>query len=407
MNKEFLVNKSGSVTLNVTANRIDSYRMKEETTGTVRVYRDGKIGVAGALGEPDEAALTAQAEKALSLGIPYVCALDGALEKEEHHERVIVPEKELVPTMQTLLDRISEACPRFAVSNKIMLSRSFSEYRNSNGRHLVCSDNALTIALLFQSRGSGNLMDCFYECTGRNFDPDAVVADCRTLYDAFYTSADIEEGEWPVVLGVGDLFGTFFRNFIGEMYVSGASLVSGKLGERIFSEKLTFTDDRNPMTCPNARFFDTEGQFVPDFRVPFIERGVLRNVLTTKNTAAQLGLPVSGTSAASYDGVPSYGLSGLYVEPTAGKLCEIVSGKAIFVVMASGGDTTPDGHFATPVQCSFLLENGRLVGRLPELNISGDFYSLLGENYLGAVRGDPLPSEDATFCITGMKVTKE
>lgn len=71
MKKEFIVNRSSSVTLNITAGKIDSYRKNEETTGTVRVYRDGKIGVAGMLGTPDEAALTERAEAALAAGIPY------------------------------------------------------------------------------------------------------------------------------------------------------------------------------------------------------------------------------------------------------------------------------------------------------------------------------------------------
>ena len=45
MQKEFIIKTSRSVTLNVTGGKIDSFREKEETTGTVRVYENGcKIG---------------------------------------------------------------------------------------------------------------------------------------------------------------------------------------------------------------------------------------------------------------------------------------------------------------------------------------------------------------------------
>ncbi len=54
-----------------------------------------------------------------------------------------------------------------------------------------------------------------------------------------------------------------------------------------------------------------------------------------------------------------------------------------------GGDMTPEGHYATPVQMAYLVENGKLVGRLPELNISGNFFELLGKDYLGTVHGTP------------------
>lgn len=404
MEKEFIVKKESSVTLNITAGRIDSYRMQEETTGTVRAYADGKIGVAGALGEPDESELTRQAEEALSLGIPYVCALDGPLEREERHAAEILPEKELAPVMQALLDQIGQACPRFAISNKITLSHDFTEYRNSKGRHLLSDERALSIALLFQARGSGNLMDCFFEHTGRSFDPAAVVARCKELHDAYFNPVDVEEGEWPVVFAPVDLLVTFLRNFVGEMYASGASLVSGKMGEKLFSDKLTLSMDRNPATCPGVSFFDAEGYIAPDYRAPIIDHGVLSGMAVSKNTAAHFGLPVSGAADAAYDGVPGYGLTGLYAAPTADSLAQLVPGKAIFVGMVSGGDTTPDGHFATPVQLAYLMENGRLVGRLPELTVSGDFFSLLGENYLGAAPGGAM--ESPVLCAMKMKVSK-
>lgn len=403
--KEYIVSRRASITLNVTAGKVDSYRKKEETTATVRVYRDGRIGVGGALGKPDEEKLTEAAEKALSLGIPYVCAPDAAADVKEEHAREIIPAKEFLPKMQEMLDRISAACPNFAISNKIKLYGSEDEYRNSLGRHLVSSGNSLSIELLFQSRGSGNLMDCFYGCEGAKFDPNKAVDDCRILHDAYYKPADIENGVMPVILAPADLFGTLIRNFIGEVYVSGASLVSGKLGQKIFSEKLSLADDRNYESNPGSCFFDSEGQFSEDYRAPIIRNGVLESVLTSKNTAAQFGLSPSKTSDAAYDGVPAYGISGLYVSPTAETLSGLVPGKAVYVVMASGGDTTPDGHFATPVQLAYLVENGKLVGRLPELMIDGDFFEMLGDNYIGTVHGG-LPG-DGQLCAACLNVTKQ
>ena len=73
MEKEFIKKTEQSVTLNVTAGKIDSFRKKEKTTGTARVYENGCIGVAGCLGEPDEEALTEQAKEALAFSIPYPC----------------------------------------------------------------------------------------------------------------------------------------------------------------------------------------------------------------------------------------------------------------------------------------------------------------------------------------------
>ena len=406
MEREFLKSSSRSVTLNITGGKIDSYREQEETTGTVRVYADGKIGVAGCLGEPEEEQLTAQAEKALELGIPYVSALDGALERAEDRSEEILPEKELIPAMQTMLDKVGEACPGFAISNKISLNWDSEEYRNSKGRKLRSTDSSLTVSLLFQSRGSGNLMDAFYEYNCRSFDPEKIAASCKAVYDAYHTPAELEEGEWPVIISPMELLGPAISHFVGEMYTAGASLLSGKLGEKCFSEKFTFGDDRNAATHPGSCFFDAEGTVRPEDRGLLVQNGTLAALATTKNSAALFGLPVSGHAHAAYDGVPSLGMNGLYVAKTAESIAQVVPGKAVYVMSASGGDYTPGGHYATPVQMAYLVEKGTVVGRLPELNISGDFFTILGEDYLGAIPDTLLNDNPGELCVARMLVKK-
>lgn len=404
MEKEFLTETHRSVTLNVTGGKIDSFREKEETTGTVRVYENGCIGVAGCLGIPDENALTDKAREALALGIPYPCKLGGALEQEDLNEKEIIPVSELIPTMQSFLDRLGDACPRFAFSNKISLNYRKTEYRNSLGRHLTSSGSNLSIGLLAQNRGSGNLFDTSFGYKGADFDPDALLSQFKKEYNAFYTPADIAPGRYPVVMDISDLFGGTLQHFVAEMYVSGASLLSGKLGQKIFAENLSLSNDMNPTTNPGACFFDGEGCIAPDFRPTLIDKGTLTALLTTKKSAKQYGLPNLGTAANIYDGVPNLGFNRFYVNATAPSLSSLVPGKSIYVVMASGGDTTPDGHFATPVQLAYLMEDGKLVGRLPELNIGGGFYDMLSKNYLGAAHNTP--QQNNILCAVNMDVSK-
>ena len=404
MDKEFIKETRHSVTLNVTAGRIDSYREIEKTTGTVRVYENGCIGVAGCLGEPDEERLTEQAKEALSFGIPYPCALEEALEIEERDEEEILPIPELIPTMQDFLDRLAALCPKFAFSHKITLADHFKEYRNSRGRHLVSAGRSFEIGLIAQNRGSGNLFDTFFVWSGKHFDQDAVLAYFKEQYDAYFTPADLEPGRYPVVSVSGELYGASMRHFIGDLYAAGASLLSGKLGEKVFSDKLTLRDDLNPKTTDGACFFDAEGCVAEQYRPTLIENGVLKALLTTKKTAELYGLPNSGNADAPYDGVPGIGFHRPYLEPTAKTLSELVPGKAILMVIASGGDMTPEGHFATPVQMAYLLEDGRIKGRLPELNIGSNFFDMFGRDYIGTVRD--VPYRNSSLVAVMMDVTK-
>lgn len=404
MEKEFIKEIKRSVTLNVTAGKIDSFRELEKTTGTVRVYHNGCIGVAGCVGEPDEKSLTAKAEEALAFGIPYPCKMDEPLVLEDLHEEEIIPVPAFIPTMQSFLERLEGICPKFAFSNKINLEYNRSEYRNSAGRRLVSSGRELSIELIVQSRGSGNVFDTVLSWSGNHFDADTLLSYFKEQYDAFYTPVDLEPGRYPVIAKTSSLFGAFLQHFIGDLYAAGASLLSGKLGQKVFSDKLTLRDDLNHATSPSACFFDAEGSTARDFRPTLIENGCLQGLLTTKKTAEQYGLPNLGTASASYDGVPELGFHRLYPEPTAHSLKELAPGKAVFVVMGAGGDVTPDGHFATPVQMAYLMEGGQLAGRLPGLNISGSFYDMLGKDYIGSVHGEP--QDDSMVSAVEMNVEK-
>ena len=290
-----------------------------------------------------------------------------------------------------------------AFSNKINLVYRRTEYRNSLGRHLLSSGGRLSIELLAQNRGSGNLFDTLFIWVGEHFDPDEVLACFKEKYDAFYAPANIEPGRYPVVAEPENLFGTFMQHFVGDLYIAGASLLSGKLGEKVFDEKLTFCDDLNPATSFEPCFFDAEGCAAQDLRPPLVRNGVLTGLLTTKKTAEEYGLPNLGSAAAPYDGVPGIGFHSFWLEETAHTLKALVPGRAVYVIIASGGDMTPDGHFATPVQMAYLMEDGRIVGRLPELSVSGDFFDLLGKDYLGTVHDCPFKKSQLTAVMMDVK----
>ncbi|MBQ6316853.1 MAG: hypothetical protein IJI13_04960 [Oscillospiraceae bacterium] len=396
MKKEFIRKTGRSVTLNVTAGKIDSFREIEKTTGTVRVYENGCIGVAGCLGEPNEKELTEKAKEALAFAIPYPEKLEGALEMQDIRNGEIIPVPKFIPTMQRFLDRLGELCPNFAFSNKISISHNSTEYKSSNGRHLASSGRKLSIELLAQSRGSGNLFDTGFFWSGDSFDEEALLKEFKREYDAFFVPVDIESGRYPVVIGAETILYRYFNHFVSDMYAAGASLLSGMLGEKVFSDKLTLKDDMNPETAHGECFFDAEGCIAPDRRPALIENGVLKGLLTTKKSADTYGIPNLGSAGADYDGVPETGFHGVYLTETAKSIRELVPGKAILVMIAEGGDVTPGGHFATPVQLSYLMEDGELKGRLPELNISGDFFDLLGKDYIGTVHDDPLKGFDVS-----------
>jgi PmbA protein len=56
---------------------------------------------------------------------------------------------------------------------------------------------------------------------------------------------------------------------------------------------------------------------------------------------------------------------------------------AILVIVASGGDFTSDGQFASPVQISFLFDGEKILGKLPEFQMRSQLKTMLGDDYIG------------------------
>jgi len=71
---------------------------------------------------------------------------------------------------------------------------------------------------------------------------------------------------------------------------------------------------------------------------------------------------------------------------------ELLDGRnGILVWIASGGDFTPEGRFATPVQLAYLFDGENLLGRLPELSVASNLYDMFGKDFIG-VSSDSLTS---------------
>jgi len=78
----------------------------------------------------------------------------------------------------------------------------------------------------------------------------------------------------------------------------------------------------------------------------------------------------------------------------------------ILVWIASGGDFTSEGAFATPVQLAYLFDGNNRVGRLPELSVSSHLYDMFGKDFCG-VSTDSLTSlAKANLAVMNMNVTK-
>jgi PmbA protein len=121
----------------------------------------------------------------------------------------------------------------------------------------------------------------------RDVDPAAVGRQAAEKAERTAGSAELEPGAYRAVLepyALADLIEYFAHDSFGALgLLEERSYLSGRLGERIFDEKISIADDSlDERGLPKS--FDFEG--TPKQRVQLIENGVARGVVWDRVTAA-------------------------------------------------------------------------------------------------------------------------
>src|SRR4029077_9578975 len=121
-------------------------------------------------------------------------------------------------------------------------------------------------------------------------DLDALVQSIKTRLELALTVAPPPNGSLPVVftpMGLSAILLPLEEALSGKTLVQGISPLQGKIGESVFGQVLSITDDPTLAGRPASYPFDDEG--VPSTRLPLIERGIPRNFVHDLETAARLG----------------------------------------------------------------------------------------------------------------------
>ncbi|HPG92379.1 MAG TPA: metallopeptidase TldD-related protein [Clostridia bacterium] len=406
MQKEYLTSTVVKYTINIVMNKPESLRKTVEKTNTVRVYDNGFIGVAGSIGETNYDELEKQAIENLQFKLPYPCKLpENNVKKMDNFKQILNPDN-YMQSVSKIMDKISAAAPNFIFGNKATYVEVEAKYRNTKGCDMEYKGNTFSLGLSVKSKASANLFDFFYSAETTNIDENQMAKDVKVITENYDNVIDIEPGKYPVLIDTTDLFGKSLYDLLIDQYASNASMFKGKLGQKIFSDKFSMFFDRKPETAFANPFFDEEGEVAPDYERYVIKDGVLVALGGNKRQQDVYNLPVAQNSGAPYDGLPSLSLAGLTMKTENKTLAEVTKEKTIFVMVASGGDTTTDGDFATPVQYAYLVQDGKVLGKLPDFQLYGNIFDFFGKDYVTTIPKALTQTGETYFSLTKLNIQK-
>lgn len=394
MQKELYQIERSEVSLNISEGAVTEVRRKHIVRSGCRVYDGGKLGISGVFGEPDEATWQA-AQRALTAGLSHPEPLGALVRSRE--TGVMPEERELLEQSEALLAHLREECPGFVFSNKIVALSERVRLVNDLGRRLDDRQSGSFLNLVVKDEASPNVFDTGIGWTSRgNAAIDGLEAARRSLR-AYRNEVPMPKEKLPVLFAGSFLSGKLEGLLDVQKLESGASLFSGKMGEKLFSGALTLQVDRRPESW--LPFFDAEGSVLEGDTLPLIENGVLVRGAADRAQAARYGCMATAAAGGAYDAAPCRSASeGCLRIAQTHSYAELLGDRSFILIdVASGGDMTPAGDFATPVQTAYLCRDGLPVGRLPEFSFRGSVFDLLGGGFLGLTDGGPLGGDGWTL----------
>lgn len=196
-------------------------------------------------------------------------------------------------------------------------------------------------------------------------------------------------GKYPVIFDprVGrSLLGHLAGAINGAAIARGTSFLKDKLGQRIFAEGVTVTDDPRRKRGLASKPFDGEG--LANLSVDFVDDGVLTAWVLDLSAARQLGLESNGRASRGISGPPGPSTTNLYLAPGKTNRADLLAGveQGFYVTEMMGmGVNGVTGDYSRGAS-GFWIERGELTYPVSEVTLAGN----LKEMFLNMTPADDL-----------------
>ena len=387
--KETFVQNRNDLCIGIASTRIESIKRQHIRKVGVRAYNGKRISIAGGLGFPDEEVLWKNALERLPDGIEYPLLPFSDNVESVRNEEMQLSDSEMLEEVQILLSHFRSRFPHLIWSGNVHSENYFASLKNDSGLDLSFYTPFFKCVLTFKEKKSRAIFDGITGTYGVTYDRESAICDLELGCRNYQSVIEFKKSKkLPVILSFGYeniVLRKILRNLSCVSTCEGSSVFSGKMGETILNPSLSLIQSSDSANT-GFKFFDYEGTSNPGNSVTLIRDGAAVRNLSDRIMSLEYGCENSGSAfKGKYDTVPSMGIPYVQLGSAGRTLAEITSGRdAILVCMASAGGSSGDGQISFPVGLSYLLRDGKLIGRLPRVNLSSSIWKMFGDDYLGS-----------------------
>jgi len=163
-----------------------------------------------------------------------------------------------------------------------------------------------------------------------------------------------------------------FEGVNGDSVYRGASLLAGKLGQKIAAPHITVIDDGTMPGGFGTSPFDGEG--VPTRRTVVVENGVLASYVLNTYTARKLGLKTTGNASRGLAGTPGIGPGNYFLQPGTRTPRELIGDikEGLYVTEFLGqGVNMVTGDYSRGAS-GMWISGGELAYPVEEITVAGN-----------------------------------
>jgi PmbA protein len=362
------------------ANRLKQLETAQSEGIALRLWKDGKPGLAVAFGEVEPSLLVAKTIELSDLNEPETPEINQADRNIYPNLGHTIPTTELLEMGKIAIDIVRTAFPDVLCSSQWDCDIESTRLVNSLGLDCSYTDTTLSGYLAAEwIRGDDFLSVGDGQTQRGNLDPKKIAESIIKRLEWAKKNVNPPTGKVPVLFtakAADMLWETVQAAMNGKQVVEGASPWSDRLGQKVLSPLLTLAQlpAQGPFSCP----FDDEG--TPTRSLTLIQNGELRLFYADRTTGHQLGSGSTGNGFRSGLGsYPTPGLVNLTIAAGTMDFSALVkhmdNGIIIDQILGSGAGMS--GDFSINVELGYRVRNGEILGRVKDTMVSGNVYTAL------------------------------
>lgn len=389
MEKEKYVCVQKYSSVEIQENEIVSFDKYDKVQTSFRVYDGGFVGIHYQQGIMSDEEGFSKAEKNLSLKREYPFILESGNRSRDLTKKIFSDE-ELLKTAKNIMRYLKKNYPDYIFNGEVYSTMQSDAQTNSMGMDYFAKDGFSSVDLRLKHKDSKDLDDGVISYHERTFSTKRFYEKVNLYLENFTKEVPMPE-ECIIIDQYYGFTSKLKESLDAENLSKGTSLLTGKIGQKVFSSDFTLVHSVKDRDSWMDRFWDGDGVVNKNDKVYFIKDGVFLRGFADKRTARKFNVKGTGNAYQSYTDIPKNGWHSMTIKTCNKSVKELLNGKiGIIPFYCCGGGFKEMGEYTMPCQIGLLTDGEKILGRVKPFTMHSDMFSMFGKDFMGVSKSSKL-----------------